>query len=241
MPDFTIASMPWRSLASTALPRATNCAEAAARWPAWLLFHRGRKLGRIFVENGWVTEVQIAKTVARQLRVPYQDLSNASVRADVARLLPEGQARRLRAMVLETGPEGARVAMADPTDIAGFDEIGRLLKREYGPWMLTAMRLLARLKFLRGGALDIFGRTEERRMERALIGEYQAMIERVLAGLTPARLADAVALAASVDQIRGFGHVKHANVTKVREAQAQLLAAYEGQAPARVIEIRRAA
>jgi len=59
--------------------------------------------------------------------------------------------------------------------------------------------------------------------------------------LTPARLADAVALAASVDQIRGFGHVKHANVTKVREAQAQLLAAYEGQAPARVIEIRRAA
>ena len=63
----------------------------------------GRKLGRIFVENGWVTEVQIAKTVARQLRVPYQDLSNASVRADVARLLPEGQARRLRAMVLETG------------------------------------------------------------------------------------------------------------------------------------------
>ena len=118
---------------------------------------------------------------------------------------------------------------------------GRLLKREYGPWMLTAMRLLARLKFLRGGALDMFGRTEERRMERALIGEYQAMIERVLAGLTPARLADAVALAASVDQIRGFGHVKHANVTKVREAQAQLLAAYEGQAPARVIEIRRAA
>jgi indolepyruvate ferredoxin oxidoreductase len=118
---------------------------------------------------------------------------------------------------------------------------GKLLKREYGPWMLTAMRLLARLKFLRGGAFDVFGRTEERRMERALIDEYMALVERLLVGLSAARLTDAVALAASVEQIRGFGHVKHANVIKVREAQAQMLAAYEGQPSARVIEIRRAA
>ncbi len=78
-------------------------------------------------------------------------------------------------------------------------------------------------------------------MERALIDEYMALVERLLAGLSAARLTDAVALAASVEQIRGFGHVKHANVMKVREAQAQMLAAYEGQPSARVIEIRRAA
>jgi MSHA biogenesis protein MshE len=90
----------------------------------------GRRLGRIIVENGWVTEVQIAKTVARQLRVPYQELEAMSLRPELVRLLPEGQARRLRAVVLDASPELARVAMADPTDVAGFDEIGRLLKRE---------------------------------------------------------------------------------------------------------------
>jgi MSHA biogenesis protein MshE len=90
----------------------------------------GRRLGRIIVENGWVTEVQIAKTVARQLRVPYQELEAMSLRPELVRLLPEGQARRLRAVVLDASPELARVAMADPTDVAAFDEIGRLLKRE---------------------------------------------------------------------------------------------------------------
>ena len=90
----------------------------------------GRKLGRIFVDNGWVTEAQIAKTVARQLRVPFQDLSDTVVRPEAVRALPEGQARRMRAMVLESDALGARVAMADPTDIAAFDEIARLLKKD---------------------------------------------------------------------------------------------------------------
>jgi indolepyruvate ferredoxin oxidoreductase len=109
--------------------------------------------------------------------------------------------------------------------------------------MLGAMRMLAKLKFLRGGALDVFGRTDERRMERALIGEYMALVDRLLARLSAERLADAVAIASSVDQIRGFGHVKHANVEKVRAAQAQAIARYEGSgAPVAIVrEIRRAA
>ena len=122
-------------------------------------------------------------------------------------------------------------------------ETGRLLKREYGAWMFGAMRVLAKLKFLRGGALDIFGRTEERRMERALIGEYMGLVERVLARLSAERLNEAVAIVSSVEQIRGFGHVKHANVEKVRQAQAQAIARYEGGgAPVAIVrEIRRAA
>ncbi|MBN8506186.1 MAG: type II/IV secretion system protein [Burkholderiales bacterium] len=127
----------------------------------------GRKLGRIFVENGWVTEVQIAKTVARQLRVPYQDLSNLSVRADVARLLPEGQARRLRAMVLESGPEGARVAMADPTDIAGFDEIGRLLKRELQLVAVAETQLMQLIERSYTAGDDIAGLAKELTTEMA--------------------------------------------------------------------------
>jgi MSHA biogenesis protein MshE len=121
----------------------------------------GRKLGRIFVERGWVTEVQIAKTVARQLRVPFQDVSNLSVRADVARLLPEGQARRLRAMVLESGAEGVRVGMADPTDMAGFDEIGRLLKREFQLVAVAESQLMALIDRSYSGASEMASLAEQ--------------------------------------------------------------------------------
>jgi indolepyruvate ferredoxin oxidoreductase len=125
------------------------------------------------------------------------------------------------------------LARRDPTT-------GRLVKKEYGAWMLTAMGWLARLKFLRGGAFDLFGRTEERRMERALIGEYRRLIEGLLEGLSSEKLAAAQALAASVEQIRGFGHVKHASVEKVRAIWAQGLSA-PAAAPVSVIEVRRAA
>jgi MSHA biogenesis protein MshE len=123
----------------------------------------GRKLGRIFVERGWVTEVQIAKTVARQLRAPFQDVANASVRAEVARLLPEGQARRLRAMVIEQGSDGAgpRVAMADPTDMAGFDEIGRLLKHEFQLVVVAESQLMALIDRSYTGASEIAGLAEQ--------------------------------------------------------------------------------
>ncbi len=117
----------------------------------------GRKLGRIFVERGWVTEVQIAKTVARQLRVPFQDVSNLSVRADIARLLPEGQARRLRAMVIESATDNLRVGMADPTDMAGFDEIGRILKREFQLVAVAESRLMALIDRSYNGASEIAG------------------------------------------------------------------------------------
>ena len=121
----------------------------------------GRKLGRIFVERGWVTEVQIAKTVARQLRVPFQDVSNLSVRADIARLLPEGQARRLRAMVIESATDNLRVGMADPTDMAGFDEIGRILKREFQLVAVAESQLMALIDRSYSGASEIAGLAEQ--------------------------------------------------------------------------------
>ncbi len=118
---------------------------------------------------------------------------------------------------------------------------GQLKKSEYGAWMLTAMGWLARLKFLRGGALDVFGKTVERRMERALIGEYQALIEQVLSGLTADRLPAAQTLAASVDHIRGYGHVKHASVEKVKQQWAADLVRYGSARNMNTIQIRRAA
>jgi len=67
-----------------------------------------------------------------------------------------------------------------PPLLAKKDAEGRLLKGEYGPWVFTAFKLLKKLKFLRGGRFDLFGHTDERRMERQLIVDYRATIEELL-------------------------------------------------------------
>ena len=91
----------------------------------------GRKLGRVFVESGFVSEEQISETVARQLGVPYVNLRFFNVRTEIVRLLPEAQSRRFRALVLEDkGSEGVLVGFADPTDLFAYDEVARILKRE---------------------------------------------------------------------------------------------------------------
>ena len=97
------------------------------------------------------------------------------------------------------------------------------LKKRFGPWMGKAFMVLARLKFLRGTALDLFGRTAERRTERALAGEFMAGVEQVLAGLTPATQEAALAFAALPMTIRGYGHVKEASLRKARVQWAALL------------------
>lgn len=100
---------------------------------------------------------------------------------------------------------------------------GEPQKKAYGPWMMKAFKCLAALKGVRGTWLDIFGRTAERRMERALIGEYEALVETLLGGLTPRNHATAIALASLAEKIRGFGHVKLASVAVARENKSQLL------------------
>ncbi len=111
-----------------------------------------------------------------------------------------------------------------PPLTARTDERGVPRKRAYGPWMLTGFKLLARLKGLRGSALDPFGRTAERRTERALIGEYRASVEELLAGLDAGRLGDAVAIASIPEEIRGYGHVKERHLATARTHWAALMA-----------------
>ncbi|HEY4080286.1 MAG TPA: GspE/PulE family protein [Burkholderiaceae bacterium] len=89
----------------------------------------GRKLGRLITESGWATEEQIAVALSRQLRVPYVDLSRRHVNPEVARLLPEMQARRLRALAVDDTGTTVLVAMADPSDPSTHDELQRLIKR----------------------------------------------------------------------------------------------------------------
>ena len=104
------------------------------------------------------------------------------------------------------------------------DHQGHLLKREYGPWIFTAFKLLKRLKFLRGTALDLFGKTAERRMERQLIVDYRQTVEELLAGLSLGNHALAVEIARIPEHIRGYGHVKEAQLHAAKTREAELLA-----------------
>jgi len=98
--------------------------------------------------------------------------------------------------------------------------------------MQRAFGVLAKFKALRGTAFDVFGYTEERRTERALIGEYRALVDELLASLSAGRLDDAVALAKLPDEIRGYGHVKERNLEKVRAKWTQQLDAWRAGAGA---------
>ena len=110
---------------------------------------------------------------------------------------------------------------------------GKPVKRTFGPWMRSAFSVLQRFKGLRGTALDVFGRTHERQMERQLIEQYLQQLQEITAQLSPANHAAAVALARVPDEIRGYGHVKEKNLAAARELQARHLQAFRqaGKAP----------
>jgi indolepyruvate ferredoxin oxidoreductase len=103
---------------------------------------------------------------------------------------------------------------------------GELQKRDFGPWIFTAFKLLSKMKFLRGSTLDIFGKTEERRQERQMVEDYIQLLDEIAPQLTAANYAAAVALVSVPDEIRGYGHVKEKNVLTAKALQAQRLQAF---------------
>jgi indolepyruvate ferredoxin oxidoreductase len=121
--------------------------------------------------------------------------------------------------------------LAPPTMSHADPVTGRIKKKQFGPWMMTAFGLLARLKGLRGTALDPFARSEDRKLERRLIADYEALVAEILAGLSAENHATALALAALPEQIRGYGHIKEGNVASVRKRQEELLAAFRSPSP----------
>ncbi|WP_439112568.1 indolepyruvate ferredoxin oxidoreductase family protein [Hydrogenophaga sp.] len=125
-----------------------------------------------------------------------------------------------------------------PPLVAKKNARGELLKQPFGPFMFTAFRLLARLKGLRGTAWDIFGKTEERRTERALIVEYRSLVEGLLPNLSQGNHTLAVDLARIPEQIKGFGHVKERHLAAARSRQAALLAQWQQpQTPVAVAQV----
>jgi indolepyruvate ferredoxin oxidoreductase len=113
-----------------------------------------------------------------------------------------------------------------PPLISETNDKGELVKQKFGPAMLTGFKIMRHLKFLRGTPLDVFGRTEERRTERALIGEYQSSMLVVLSHLSAHNHGLAVDVARIPEQIKGFGHVKERNLKVARLQWKALMAKF---------------
>jgi indolepyruvate ferredoxin oxidoreductase len=146
---------------------------------------------------------------------------------EVARLYTDGEFRRALRQQFE-GDIALEFFMAPPV-LARAKDGQPPRKVRLGGWLLPAMKLLAQGKRLRGTAFDLFGRTAERRMERELIEAYRARIDSLLPALAPERLKTATEIAALPLAMRGFGHVKLANVALARAREAELLYRFDPQ------------
>jgi indolepyruvate ferredoxin oxidoreductase len=152
---------------------------------------------------------------------------------EVARLYTDGEFLKKLGAQFE-GDYKLSFHLAPPLFADRDPTTGELKKREYGAWMLTAFRFLGGFKRLRGTAFDVFGYTEERKMERRLIADYEATIDLLLSTLDQNNHAMAVQIAGIPETMRGFGHVKQKNVKAAREREASLLAAYRSPATEKV-------
>lgn len=141
---------------------------------------------------------------------------------EVARLFTDGEFADKVSKTFD-GDYQLRFHLAPPLFARKDAKTGLPQKSEFGPWMLTVFKLLARLKGLRGSAIDIFGWTAERKTERRLRDEYIADIEKLCADLSPENYAISVELAEVPEQIRGFGHIKQTAITDAEVGRRAIL------------------
>jgi indolepyruvate ferredoxin oxidoreductase len=167
--------------------------------------------------EGKLGKTQLTEAVARYLfkLMAYKD------EYEVARLHSQtGFEERIASMF--EGDYKINFHLAPPA-IAKRNEKGELVKQKFGPATMTVFKILAKLKGLRGTAFDFFGRTDERRTERALIGEYRTAIQQLSGSLTADNHALAVEIARIPEQIKGFGHVKERNLLAARDRWQTLM------------------
>jgi len=178
-------------------------------------------------ELGADPALPFTRTVARSLLklMAYKD------EYEVARLYTDGHFERTLRQQFE-GDFGLEFYMAPPLLSPARD--GQAPRKiRLGGWLYRAMKLLAHGRTLRGTALDLFGRTAERRLERELIATYMERIRALLPALSPQRLPLACEIAAVPLAMRGFGHVKLANVALARAREAELLHRFDPSSYAR--------
>jgi indolepyruvate ferredoxin oxidoreductase len=163
----------------------------------------------------------LAESVARA----YHKLLAYKDEYEVARLYTDGRFEKLARATFE-GDYSLHFSLAPPLLAARDGETGHLKKRLYGPWMMVAYRLLAKLKFLRGTPLDPFGHSAERRGERARITIYEATVRELLSNLTRDNHGLAVEIARLPLAERGFGHIKQANMDAALARETELMDAW---------------
>jgi indolepyruvate ferredoxin oxidoreductase len=168
----------------------------------------------------------LAEAVARY----YFKLLAVKDEYEVARLYAETDFRERVAREFE-GDYKLAFHLAPPLVATPDPKTGVIAKRKYGPWMMSAFRVLAKLRRLRGTPLDVFGRTGERRRERALPGEYERLVDEIVAALAPHNHDLAVALASIPESIRGYGHVKERHLADAKAKEERLLAEFRAARP----------
>ncbi len=229
-PDFVAAQMP-----QTAAP-ATAVEEVVARRAAFLAEYqdeayaaryRARVAAARRAEAALGEGTRLTEAVARNLF----RLMAVKDEYEVARLHAETGfvARTLAGF---EGRPRLRFHLAPPL-LARPGPDGEKRKIAFGPWVVPVFRVLARLRRLRGTRLDPFGHTAERRMERRMLAEYEATLDRMLPTLTRERLPAMVELASLPATVRGFGHVKAKAAEAAETRRAALLARLVPAAPAR--------
>jgi indolepyruvate ferredoxin oxidoreductase len=154
---------------------------------------------------------------------------------EVARLYTDGEFQRKLGAQFE-GDYKLQFHLAPPLWAPRDPATGEMKKRAYGAWVLPAFRLLARLKRLRGTAFDPFGYTAERKAERRLVGEYEAVVRALMGALSAENHALALEIAKLPLQIRGFGHVKLRNLARTKAREAELMAAFQNPVRAAAAE-----
>ncbi|HEY5803268.1 MAG TPA: indolepyruvate ferredoxin oxidoreductase family protein [Lysobacter sp.] len=152
---------------------------------------------------------------------------------EVARLYTSGDFQKKLEQQFD-GDYKLKFHLAPPL-LAKKDAQGRLIKQEFGPWVFTAFKWMAKLRFLRGGAFDIFGKTDERKMERQLIVDYFATIEGLLGKLDRSNVGLAAEIAGIPEHIRGYGHVKEDHLHKAKAREAELLKEWDN--PLRIVKV----
>ena len=183
-----------------------------------------------FVEKVRAVEAPLGKTTLTEAVTRYLfKLMAYKDEYEVARLHTDaGFLKKVNAMF--EGDFKLNYNLAPPL-VSSKNSKGELRKQQFGLWMLTVFKVLSRLKGVRGTALDVFGRTEERKMERALIDEYRRSIEEVLEKLALGNHATAVEIARIPELIKGYGHVKIRHLQTARHQWDALLASFRQPAP----------
>jgi indolepyruvate ferredoxin oxidoreductase len=145
---------------------------------------------------------------------------------EVARLFTDGSfQRQLETQFQDYGRLEFHLA---PPILGRHGAEGKPRKSSVGPWRMKVFRVLARLKTLRGTALDVFGYLPERKMERALLAVYEGDLDLIIRSLAPGKIEAAAALASVPALVRGFGHVKQANALKAAGERERLLERLKG-------------